>query len=131
MRSIKCASCGGFSLLELVVAMAILSLSLSVLYQAVGGATRNVRTDEKYAYAVELARSLLANNASVPGNGVNDRGETSGKFAWLVNSAPLASGGKALPPGSLHNLEVSVSWYDGRKQRSVVLYSVVPARIDQ
>ena len=50
----------GFSLLEMVVAISILGLTLGALYQAVSGATRNVRTDEKYAYGVELARSLLA-----------------------------------------------------------------------
>jgi general secretion pathway protein I len=111
--------------------MAILSLSLSVLYQAVGGSTRNVRTDEKYAYAVELARSLLADNLAVPRSGVNSRGKTHGGFAWLVNSSPLPQKGKQLPPGSLHNLEVSVSWDDGSKRRAVVLYSVVPGRIKQ
>ena len=50
----------GFSLLEVLVAITILALALAVLYQAASGATRNVRSDEKYAYGVELARSLLA-----------------------------------------------------------------------
>ena len=48
----------GFSLLEMIVAMAILGLALGALYQAASGATRNVRSDEKYAYGVELARTL-------------------------------------------------------------------------
>ena len=48
------------------MAISILALALGALYQAAGGATRNVRVDEKYAYGVELARSLLANNGSVP-----------------------------------------------------------------
>jgi len=129
MHSIKSAPPRGFSLLEIVVAMAILSLSLSVLYQAVGGSTRNVRTDEKYAYGVELARSLLADNAVVPRSGANSRGETSGGFAWSVNSSPLSQNGRRLPPGSLHNLEVSVSWDDGSKRRVVLLHSVVLGRV--
>ena len=70
----------GFSLLEMVVAMAILAMSLGIMYQAVGGATRNVRADEKYAYAVELARSLLASNAQVPKSGLDVKGETQGDF---------------------------------------------------
>ena len=53
----------GFSLLEMLVAMSILAMSLGALYQAVSGATRNVRSDERYAYAIELARSLIAVNA--------------------------------------------------------------------
>ena len=72
----------GFSLLEMMVAIAILAVSLGTLYQAVSGATRNVRTDEKYAYGVELARSLLASNAMVPASGLNAQGETEGEFKW-------------------------------------------------
>ena len=116
----------GFSLLEMVVAVAVLSLCLGVLYQATGGATRNVRTDEKYAYAVELARSLLAGNGSVPLEGLDVRGETPGGFRWHAASAPVRLGGESLPPGSLHTIEVSVSWSDGSRDRSVVLHSVVP-----
>ena len=39
----------GFSLLEMVVAVAILALALGTLYQAASAATRNVRSDETYA----------------------------------------------------------------------------------
>ena len=60
---------GGFSLLEMLVAISILALALGALYQAAAGATRNVRIDEKYAYSVELARSLLAEHARVPAAG--------------------------------------------------------------
>jgi len=106
--------------------MAVLSLCLGVLYQATGGATRNVRADERYAYAVELARSLLARNSSVPPGGVSQRGETPGGFSWRTASSPVALGGGSLPPGALHNIEVAVDWQDGSRDRSVVLYSVVP-----
>jgi len=115
----------------MVVAMAILSLCLGILYQATGGATRNVRTDEKYAYAVELARSLLASNASVPLQGVSSRGETHGGFSWRTVSSPVPVSGEKLIPGALQNIEVSVNWRDGNKNRSVVLYSVVPGVQEQ
>ena len=77
----------GFSLLEMVVAISILALALGALYQAAGGATRNVRVDEKYAYGVELARSLLADNGSVPGLGVNATGETEGCLLYTSDAA--------------------------------------------
>jgi prepilin-type N-terminal cleavage/methylation domain-containing protein len=48
MKSISASRHNGFSLLEMVVAISILALSLAALYQAVSGATRNVRTDERY-----------------------------------------------------------------------------------
>ena len=115
----------GFSLLEMMVAIAILGLSLGALYQSVSGATRNIRTDEKYAYGVELARSLLAANARVPAAGASMRGETAGGFAWVLSAAPLDVGNTQLPRGALQSIEVAVSWQDGIKRRRVVLHSVV------
>lgn len=119
------ARSAGFSLLEMVVAISILALALAAMYQAASGATRNVRTDEKYAYGVELARSLLAANVRVPLSGVSNQGETSGGFRWQVQSRPVDFGRSPLPVGSLQEIEVAVSWDDGRKQRQVVLNSVV------
>src|SRR5690606_40398158 len=55
----------GFSLIEALVAMVILALSLGALYQAAAGATRNVRVDERYTYAVQIAQSLLAEHPFV------------------------------------------------------------------
>ena len=121
----RCKS-SGFSLLEMVVAVAILGFSLGALYQSVAGATRIVRIDEKYAYSVELARSLLAANAAVPLAGMNKSGETSGGFSWLVQASPIAMPeGSALQGGLLQQIEVSVSWNDGDKTRVVALQSVV------
>ena len=119
----------GFSLLEMVVAVAILGLSLSVLYQSIGGATRIVRTDEKYAYAVELARSLLADNAVVPVAGYRNTGETSGGFQWSVDASPVELPEvSALEPGSLQYIDTRVSWTNGERRREVVLTSVVAGR---
>ena len=116
----------GFSLLEMVVAIAILGLALGALYQAASGATRNVRVDERYAYAVELARSLLADSAIVPDNGEQRRGETAGGFVWRVDAQPLPRPRDSpLPPGLLQEIEVGVSWTDGGRRREVTLNSIV------
>ncbi len=115
----------GFSLLEMMVAIAILGLSLGALYQSVSGATRNIRTDEKYAYGVELARSLLAANSRLPAAGASSRGETEGGFAWTVAASPVDVGNTQLARGALQHIEVAVSWQDGVKRRRVVLHSVV------
>jgi general secretion pathway protein I len=115
----------GFSLLEMVVAIAILALALGALYQAAGGATRNVRAAEKYAYGVELARSVLADNATVSPAGVNKGGETPGGFEWRVATSPVNLQRTALADVRLHQIEVAVSWEDGGRRRTVVLNSVV------
>ena len=115
----------GFSLLEMLVALSILALSLGALYQAVSGATRNVRSDERYAYAVELARSLVAVNAQVPISGLRESGSTEGGFNWVVQSWPIGRELTGLGDGVLQDLEVEVAWADGSKSRRVVLNSVV------
>jgi general secretion pathway protein I len=114
----------GFSLLEMMVAIAILGMSLGALYQAAAGATRNVRADERYAYAVELSRSLLAERSVVPLSGVADTGET-GDFRWRVVSEAVDMPRGRLPAGSIQAISVRVAWDDGTRERSVVLDSVV------
>ena len=46
------SAASGFSLLETLVALVILSLALGALYQAAAGATRNIRVAEQYTRAV-------------------------------------------------------------------------------
>lgn len=116
----------GFSLLEMLVAMVILGVSLGVLYQAVGGSTRSIAMDEKYSYGVELASSLLADNAVVSVSGLSVQGQTEGGFSWIVEASPLSLAGSSLSTGALQNIEVLVTWHDGGKERRVLLHSVVP-----
>lgn len=119
----------GFSLIEMVVTVAILGISLSVLYQAAGGATRAIGVDEKYAYGVELARSLMADHAVVPDTGLSVEGSTAGGFEWTVTAAPVPVDETAnLAPGALQGIVVEVAWDDGNKRRQVNLHSVVAGR---
>ena len=121
----------GFSLLEMVVAVAILGMTLGALYQASTGATRSVATDEKMAYAVELARSLRDANAVVSAAGTQDSGETAGGFAWQVTAEPVATEGESdLRQGALQYLTVVVSWSDGARTREFSLASVVAGMED-
>ncbi|MEP6389142.1 MAG: prepilin-type N-terminal cleavage/methylation domain-containing protein [Halioglobus sp.] len=130
MNSIRRQRSAGFSLLEMVVAIAILGLALGALYQAAGGATRNVRTDERYAYATELAQSLLANHTRVPAQGVSERGETAGGFVWEVVTRPVEGreGRERRASTALHEIQVIVAWSEGLRSPEVVLNSVVEGK---
>ena len=102
----------GFSLLVLVGAIDRVGLALASLYQAASGAKLNVRTSERYAYGIELARSLLADNAMVAAGGVDNAGETSGGYEWRVQSSPVDLERTGMGRARLHNLEVGVAWFD-------------------
>ncbi len=123
-RSIPARS-RGFSLLELLVAIAILGLALGALYQASAGAVRNVQVDERHAYAVELARSLLAENQQVPARGRDVSGKTPGGFDWRVTTRALPLGRSYERDAMLQRIRIEVSWTDAGKRREVSLDSVV------
>ena len=115
----------GFSLLEAMVAISILGIALGGLYSAASGATRNVRADERYAFAVELGRSLLADNVQVPKSGFSNNGVTAGGFKWSVSTRPAPLGRSGLDEGALQDIEIIVSWADGLRDRRIRLDSVV------
>jgi general secretion pathway protein I len=121
----------GFSLVEMLVAMAILALSLGVLYQAAAGSTRNVRIDERYTYAVQIAQSLLAEHPSLLPEGINAAGRVS-DFQWRLQSSTVESPMQAPAPSDefaptvdLLQLDAVVRW-EGPDGREVRLVTIVP-----
>ena len=108
-----------------MVAIAILGIALGALYSAASGATRNVRADERYAYAVELGRSLLAEHIQVPRSGIGNNGVTAGGFKWSVSTRPAPVGRSGLESGALQEIQITVSWADGLRDRRIQLDSVV------
>jgi len=114
----------GFSLIEMIVAMLILSISMGLLYQASAGATRNVRIDERYGYAILMAQSLIAGYPWLPAGGVRQGGDVE-DYRWQLVSEPYQ--GVDIPEGiDLYRLEARVSWDGGDSPRQVVLVTVVP-----
>ena len=119
----------GFSLLEMLVALVILSISLGMLYQAVAGATRSVRIDRDYNHAVILAESVLANYQVLPAGGVQDEGEAEG-YRWSVQSEPLDEDIETAAYLGLYQLDVVVTWGDPGG-RQVALTTIVPSLEDE
>lgn len=117
----------GFTLLELLVAFAIMALSLGMLYRAAGGGARSVGDVERYQRAVVLAQSLLALRDSVPPQGWNESGQ-SGDFNWRVRSAPYPSRGDLPAASPLHEIELAVQWNDGERTRQLQLHTLLPQR---
>lgn len=107
-------ACRGFSLLEILVAFAILSLSLGVLLQIFSSGLRNVLVGEGYARAADLAESQLALVGTElpvqPGilSGVQDG------YRWTLSIQPLALPELAAAPPNLMTYWVTaqVRWGD-------------------
>ena len=117
----------GFTLLELLVAFAIMALSLGMLYRASGSGARSVVDIEHYQRAVILGESLLALRDAVPEQGWNQTGESAG-YNWRISSAPYATAinGPNLP--LLHEVKIVIAGKDAERQRLFELHTSRPQR---
>ncbi|MDR1662532.1 MAG: prepilin-type N-terminal cleavage/methylation domain-containing protein [Azoarcus sp.] len=114
---------GGFSLLEVVIAMAIMAMSLGALYRAGGGALRGVIEGEARTRATALALVLLDGQWSVPPGGLLESGSAGG-MEWQLAAAPFQP--RREKAWALHRIEASVTWDKGR--RGLKLASLLPER---
>ena len=117
----------GFSLLELLVAFAIMAMSIALLYRMAGGSARNVADVELQQQAVWLAESILASRSSVRADGWNEQGESAG-FTWQVQSARYASGINAPQAVPLHQIRLAVHWTAGSRPVQLELLTLLPER---
>ena len=80
----------GFSLLEILVAFSILSLSIGVLMQIFSTSLNNTEISRDKAQAVMIAQSLLASVGTeiLPQN-ANTSGAAENGFKWRLESQPV------------------------------------------
>lgn len=113
----------GFTLVEVVVALAILALSLAVLLSVISNGIQRADNAKKLAQAGSLAQSLLAKLGSET---PIQQGQTSGEFPegfrWRVRTEPY---GDAVDqrhwPVAAYTVSVEVLWGNAPDERSVVL----------
>ncbi len=107
----------GFTLIEVVVAFAILALSLGALYESFGGALRRSATASKRELAALRAESLLAeyrgSRGLAPGRSGTDP-DTG--FEWRVTSKPYPAELTERSAWVAEAVTVEVSWGRVRPQ---------------
>jgi general secretion pathway protein I len=123
----------GFTLLEVVVALAIAALALVGLFQAGSGGLFAVDTAARVQEAVQRAQSHLAavgrDAALVQGDFTDDDG---GGYRWRLRVRPVATrpvltvSTNANATETLFDVEVAISWPGHRGDRSVVLKTLRP-----
>jgi len=114
----------GFTLIEIVVALAILGVGLIVIIELFAGGLRLGRTSEEFSKAVSLARMKLE---EVSLNPVLEEGSESGEFdkdfRWQVavkkmDILPVERPPEFQPLVEYYRVQVDVLWKSGSRERS-------------
>lgn len=117
----------GMTLIEVLVAFVVLSVTLAVILQIFTGGMRNARLADGYSRAVFLAESkLAAAGVERPLLAGDDAGQ-SGDMRWHVSVQSMDDGGAAdrlLLPSRLYQVSVRVAWNEGGHDRQVLLESL-------
>jgi|SRR5271166_5184172 len=128
MNAERTAQSRGFTLLEVVVALAIAAVALVGLFQAGSGGLFAIDTAARVQEAVQRAQSHLAavgrDAALVQGELTDDDG---GGYRWRLRVRPVATHQASTPeaapttPTTLYDVEVAILWPGHSGDRSVVL----------
>ena len=117
----------GFTLIEVVVAMAILGIGLIVIIELFSGGLRLARTSIEYTQAVNYARMKMEEmGVKQTMEEGSDGGEFDETFRWQVETKkvdilPAQTGTDYKPPVDLFQVKVNVFWKSGSKERSTTL----------
>jgi general secretion pathway protein I len=119
----------GFSLLEILVAFAILSLFLGVLLNIFSGGVRGADVTGQYARAVQIAESLLASaghDVDLEAKVMN--GETDEIYRWTLLIEPYTPPEADWQPEKaqlqLFQIRATVNWPAGMNERQFTLTSL-------
>ena len=118
----KSAKCG-FTLLEVIIALAILGVAFSLAMELLATGVRSAKASEDYTQAVLLARKKMAEVTVTPSlDGSADGGEFGKGIRWVseIQPMPYAEG----LPARLYQVRVRVTWPDRRGEKSVELYTL-------
>ncbi len=118
----------GLTLMEVLVAFIVLSLTMAVILHIFSGGMRNSGRADNYSRAVFLAQSRLAavgiEQALLPGE---ESGQVGSHMQWRVTVARLEDGGEAdrlLMPVRQYQVRVQVAWREDGRDQKIELTSV-------
>ena len=121
-------NCRGMTLIEVLVAFIVLSVTMAVIMQIFSGGMQNARLAESYSRAVFLAESKMAavglERPLMPGE---DSGQVGSDMQWRVSVTPAeeeTTTSTQLTPVRLYLVRVTAAWGEDGRKRQVELTSL-------
>ena len=113
----------GFTLLEVIVALAILALSLAVIFPTVSNAVGRTAQSEALTQARLLAQSLLLKvGRDIPAGSGETTGEDGHGHRWRLQQTPFGDqGDRARRRVSVLEVSAEVIWGDAASPHSITL----------
>ena len=110
----------GFTLVEILVVLAILTIGILPLAMVQTQARHEVSKSDRFTQAITLAQSQLEQLKGAGfGNAVPDSGQV-GAIQWRTNVQNISFG--------LDRLEVTVNWFDGVRDQTMLVSDLVSTR---
>ena len=128
----------GFTLIEVVVALAILGVGLTVIIELFSGGLRLGGVSMEYTKAVNYARMKMEETMAKPAvEAGTQEGESDDKiFRWQigVKKVDLLSIDKSIdykPPVELFQVKIDVFWKSGAKEKSMSVESLMATKPEE
>ena len=119
----------GFTLIEVLVAVAILGVGLTIIIELFSGALRLGRASEEYTKAVNYARMKMEEVAVKPiVEEGTEEGDFDDTFRWQVGVKKVIlltveNKPDFKPPAQFFQIQIDVLWKSGSKERSTHIES--------
>jgi general secretion pathway protein I len=127
----------GFTLIEVVIALAILGIGLTVIIELFSGGLRLARTSEEYTKAMNFAHMKME---EITSQQKIEEGSNEGKcdddtFRWQVkikktDLLPIEKDSDFKPPIELFQVIVDILWQSGSKERSARIESYKASKLE-
>ncbi len=127
----------GFTLIEIVVSLAIIGVGLLGIIELFSGGLRTERIAAEYSKAVEYAHLKMEEIALTPSfQEGKEEGQFNEQFRWEVSRQkvdllPEEVLSKIKPPANLMEVRVKVFWKSGLKEKSISMESYFVARNEE
>jgi prepilin-type N-terminal cleavage/methylation domain-containing protein len=104
---------GGFSLVEVLCAVAVAASAIAVLTSGVGGSIKGANKLDQHLGARLILQSILDDELAAAQTAPAQRAGESGPYRWRLDISPVAAPGKLPSVYRMYRLTASVGWGKG------------------